>query len=339
MLYAFFIFMKALVLTQANTVEIIEKATPVPAAGEVLVRLKAAALNHRDQWIREGRYPGIEQGVTLGSDGAGIVERAGDPALTDWIGKEVIINPNRNWGPNPAVQSPEYNILGMPQNGTFAEYIAIPVDRLQPKPAYMNWAEAASIPLGGLTAYRALFTHGKVQQGMQVLINGIGGGVAQWAFLFAQGAGAGVWATSSSEDKLAAVVARGARGGFNYREESWAKKAKKETGGIDLIIDSAGGNSLNDLLDVVKPGGSIVFYGATTGVPENLNLRKVFWNQIRLQGSTMGNDQEFKEMIAFIEQQQLRPIMEEPIRFDNIIEAFDRMKNGEQFGKLVILME
>lgn len=328
--------MKALVLTQANTIEIIEKAKPVPNAGEVLVRLKAAALNHRDQWIREGKYPGIQTGVTLGSDGAGVVESAGDPAHKDWIGKEVLINPNKNWGENPAVQSPEYNILGMPVDGTFAEYIAVATDRLEAKPIYMSWAEAASVPLGGLTAYRSLFTHGLVQQGMKVLINGIGGGVAQWAFLFAKAAGAEVWVTSSSEDKIQQVSDRGARGGYNYKDDKWAKGARKETGGFDVIIDSAGGNALNQLLDVVKPGGSIVFYGATTGVPESLSLRKIFWNQIRLQGSTMGNDQEFSDMVSFVEKQQLRPIMEEPIAFEHIIKAFDMMKAGEQFGKLVV---
>lgn len=331
--------MKALVLTQANTVEIVEKAKPVPVAGEVLVRLKAAALNHRDQWIREGKYPGIQQGVTLGSDGAGVVESAGDPALKDWIGKEVIINPNIGWGEDPAVQSPDYSILGMPVDGTLAEYILVSPDRLQPKPAHMSWAEAASLPLGGLTAYRAVFTHGRVEQGMKVLINGIGGGVAQWAFLFAHSAGAQVWVTSSSADKIRHMVEREAKGGFNYKDEEWQKQAKKETGGFDLIIDSAGGNALNKLLDAVKPGGSIVFYGATAGVPENLNLRKIFWNQIRLQGSTMGNDAEFKEMQAYVEKQQLRPIMEEPMPFMETLKAMDMMKRGQQFGKLAVVMD
>lgn len=328
--------MKALALTQTNTIEIIEKPKPELRTGEALIRMKAAALNHRDQWIREGKYPGIEIGVTLGSDGAGVVEAVKSEEHKGWVGKEVIINPNRNWGNNPAVQAADFSILGMPADGTFAEYLAVPLDRLHPKPGYMNWAAAASVPLGGLTAYRAVFTHGRCEPDMQVLINGIGGGVAQWAFLFAKAAGAQVWVTSSAADKIDTVVAQGARGGYNYREESWAKQAKKETGGFDLIIDSAGGNALNQLLDVVKPGGSIVFYGATTGVPQNLNLRKIFWAQVRLQGSTMGNDQEFAEMVSFIEKHQMQPIMEEPMPFERIIEAFDMMQAGKQFGKLVV---
>lgn len=331
--------MKALVLTKPNTIEIIEKPKPTPQAGQALVRIKAAALNHRDQWIRIGKYAGIREGVTLGSDGAGIVEAAGGENQ-EWVGREVIINPSMDWGPDPAAQAADFKILGMPVDGTFAEYIVVPQDRLHPKPKHMSWAEAAAIPLGGLTAYRALFTQGGIRKDMKVLINGIGGGVAQWAFQFAKAAGAKVWVTSSSENKLMHMQENGAAGGFNYRNEDWSKKAKEATsGGFDLIIDSAGGNALNNLLDVAVPGGSIVIYGATTGIPENINLRKIFWNQLRLQGSTMGNDQEFAEMVAFIEKQQMKPIMEEPIAFGDIVQAFDMMEEGSQFGKLCVVME
>ncbi|MBW3544159.1 MAG: zinc-binding dehydrogenase [Bacteroidetes bacterium] len=329
--------MKALALTQPHHIQIIDKPKPEPKAGEVLVRLKAAALNHRDQWIREGKYPGIQAGVTLGSDGAGIVEALGEGVEEKWLRKEVIINPNRNWGQDPAVQSSAYNILGMPADGTLAEYICVAPDRLQPRPAHLSWAEAAAVPLGGLTAYRAVFTHGQVKEGMKVLVNGIGGGVAQWAFLFALAAGAQVWVTSSAAEKLQQTVNKGARGGFNYRKEDWTKEAKASMGGFDLIIDSAGGNALNNLLDVVKPGGKIVFYGATTGVPESLNLRKIFWAQIQLQGSTMGNDDEFAQMVAFITDHQIKPITEEPLPFEDTISAFDMMQAGKQFGKLVVI--
>lgn len=331
--------MKALVLTKPNTIEIIEKPKPAPQAGQALVRIKAAALNHRDQWIRIGKYAGIQEGVTLGSDGAGIVEAVADEDHQEWVGREVIINPNINWGPDPAAQASDYSILGMPVDGTFAEYIAVPLDRLHPKPSHMSWAEAAAVPLGGLTAYRALFTHGGLAKNKKVLINGIGGGVAQWVFQFALAAGARVWVTSSSPQKLQQMQERGAAGGFNYRHESWTEQAKEAAGGFELIIDSAGGNSLNNLLNVAAPGGSIVFYGATTGIPENLNLRKIFWNQLRLQGSTMGNDQEFADMVAYIEKQQMKPVMEEPLAFRHIIQAFDRMEEGSQFGKLCVVMD
>jgi zinc-binding alcohol dehydrogenase/oxidoreductase len=331
--------MKALVLTKPNTVEIIEKSKPVPQAGQALVRIKAAALNHRDQWIRIGQYAGIKTSVTLGSDGAGIVEAVAADEDQHWVGREVIINPNQNWGPNPAAQAPDYSILGMPVDGTFAQYIALPLHRLHLKPQHMSWAEAAAVPLGGLTAYRALFTHGELKEDLKVLINGIGGGVAQWAFQFARAAGAKVWVTSSSEEKLAQMQERGSAGGYNYRHEDWTKIAKAETGGFELIIDSAGGNALNNLLNVAASGGRIVFYGATTGIPENLNLRRIFWNQLRLQGSTMGNDEEFAQMVSFIEKQQMKPIMEEPLPFAEIVKAFDMMQEGSQFGKLCVLMD
>lgn len=328
--------MKALVLTHEKTIEIIDKPKPEPKAGEALVKIKAAALNHRDQWIREGLYAGIQTGVTLGSDGAGVVESVAGEAHQEWVGKEVIINPSMNWGSDPKAQAADYKILGMPQDGTLAEYVRVPIDRLHPKPQHLSWAEAASVPLGGLTAYRALFTQGEVKKGKKVLINGIGGGVAQWAFLFALAAEAQVWVSSSSGDKLHIAAEKGARGGFNYRQEDWAKEAKKASGGFDLIIDSAGGNALNNLLDVATPGGTIVFYGATTGVPEKLNLRKIFWNQLRLQGSTMGTDREFREMVQFIEKQSIHPIMEKPIAFQEVIQAFDMMKKGSQFGKITV---
>lgn len=330
--------MKALVLTQAKTIEIIDKPTPTPGKGEVLVKIKAAALNHRDQWIREGLYAGIQTGVTLGSDGAGVVEAAGEGVEKNQVGQEVIINPSLNWGNDPGAQSKDYKILGMPVDGTFAEYLVVPADRLQPKPQHLNWAEAASVPLAGLTAYRAIFTQGNVQAGTKVLVNGIGGGVAQWAFLFAYAAGAQVWVSSSSAEKISYATSNGAVGGFNYRQDDWAKRAREESGGFDVVIDSAGGNAFNKLLDAVKPGGSIIIYGATAGVPDQLNLRKVFWNQIKIQGSTMGNDQEFADMIRLIEKQKLRPVMEKPYAFQEIVKAFDTMKAGEQLGKLAVLM-
>lgn len=331
--------MKALVLIETGKVSLVEKQIPVLAQGEVLVRIKAAALNHRDQWIRENKYPGIQTGVTLGSDGAGVVERAADKLGELWIGKEVIINPNIGWGDNPAAQAREYQILGMPRNGTLAEFINVPVDRLQVKPAYLTSAQAAALPLGGLTAFRALFTNGNLQAGEKVLINGIGGGVAQFAFQFAKAAGAHVWVTSSKKEKIDFAINNGAQGGFIYKNENWQELAKEASGGgFHLIIDSAGGDQMNQLLKAMMPAGRLVFYGATTGVPSSLDLRRIFWNQLRLQGSTMGNDQEFKQMIEFVEKQRITPIMEDPFPFDQIMLAFDKMQAGEQLGKLVVAM-
>jgi zinc-binding alcohol dehydrogenase/oxidoreductase len=312
---------------------------PAPGPGEVLIKIKAVALNHRDQWIREGRYPNIKDGVILGSDGAGIIEETGNDQDRHLIGEEVIINPNINWGENPEVQAQNYKILGTPENGTFAEYVIVPKDRIHHKPLHMNWNEAAALPLAGLTAYRALFHHGKVQQGQNILINGIGGGVAQFALLFSVASGANTYVTSASKEKIETAIFKGAKDGFIYKEENWFKEAQNQTGGFHLIIDSAGGNQMNQLIKITRPAGKIVFYGATTGLPQNIDLYRLFWNQITLQGSTMGNDNEFAEMVAFVERHEIKPVLDSFRPFSQAIKSFDAMKDGTQLGKLVLSLE
>lgn len=327
--------LKALVLSAPNKIEIVEKEKPKVGKGEALVKIKAASLNHRDQWCREGKYPGIEYGTILGSDGSGIVEEVGDSSDKEWLNKKVIINPNISWGANPAVQSAQYNILGMPQDGTFAEYVLVKTDRLHLKPEYLSFSSASAFPLGGLTAYRSVFTHGKIKSTDKVLISGVGGGVAQSAFLFCVAVGASVYVTSSKPENFEQTKKLGAKGGFNYKDSDWVNAAR-QIGGFDLIIDSAGGDSFNDLINLAKPGGKVVFYGATNGLPKNLNLHKIFWNQLTLQGSTMGNDEEFVEMLSFIAQHEIEPIIDSVRPFDQIITAFDEMKGGKQSGKLVV---
>jgi len=330
--------MKGLLITdnQEEPLLISDIPKPVVQKGQVLVCIKAAALNRRDQWIRQGMYPNIQFGTVLGSDGAGLVEEIGAGVSEDWIGKEVIINPNVNWGNDPRAQAPDYSVLGMPTQGTFAEYIVVDADRLAFKPDHLNWSEAAALPLAGLTAFRALFHHGKAAAGKNVLISGVGGGVAQFAFQFALASGANVYVTSGSQEKMDKCLDMGAKAAYSYREEAWFKKAQKETGGFDVVIDSAGGNQVNDFIKIMKPAGRITFYGATNGTPEKLDMFRMFWNQITLQGSTMGNDQEFEAMVAFVNEHQIKPIVDSVRSFDQIISAFDEMKAGKQFGKLVV---
>ena len=330
--------MKALLLVDelADKIRLADVEIPQPKAHEVLVKIKAAALNRRDQWMREDMYPNIQYGTVLGSDGAGIVERIGMGVSTDWLGKEVIINPNIDWGDDLAVQSGDYHVLGMPVNGTLAEYVVVGADRLCEKPGFLTWEESASIPLAGLTAYRAVFTHGKVSAGKNVLISGVGGGVAQFAFLFAVAAGAHVFVTSGSQGKIDTCLQKGAKVGFNYKDENWQKEAKESTGGFDVVIDSAGGDQLNDFIKMMKPAGKIVFYGATNGLPKKVDLFRMFWNQVTLQGSTMGNDREFEDMVRFIIKHQIRPVIDSVRPIDKVVSAFDEMKAGKQFGKMVI---
>lgn len=329
--------MKGLLITDHKEEPLVlsEIEKPKAGMGQVLIHVKAVALNRRDQWIRQGMYPNIQFGTVLGSDGAGIVSEVGEGVSTDWLDKEIIINPNLNWGEDSKAQSAEYSVLGMPSQGTFAEYIAVGIDRLTEKPTHLTWSEAAALPLAGLTAYRALFHHGTTSAGKNVLISGVGGGVAQFAFQFAVAAGANVYVTSGNQEKLDKCVSMGAQGGYSYKEEGWFKAAQADTGGFDVVIDSAGGNQLNDFIKIMKPAGRIVFYGATNGTPQKLDMFRMFWNQITLQGSTMGNDQEFMEMVSFVNKHQVKPIVDSVRPFDQIISAFDDMKAGKQFGKLV----
>ncbi|WP_422362324.1 zinc-binding dehydrogenase [Reichenbachiella sp.] len=330
--------MKALLLVDESQdkIAIREIEKPSPKKGEVLVQVKAAALNHRDQWCRIGMYPNIQYDTVLGSDGAGVVAEIGVGVDGSWLNKEVIINPNIHWGDDEAAQSAAYHILGMPTNGTFAEYVVVHADRLSEKPAHLNFSEAAALPLGGLTAFRATFTKGHVSKGNKVLVSGIGGGVAQFAFQFALVVGAEVCVTSGSPEKLDQMIDRGATGGFNYKEEAWSKNALKTTGGFDVIIDSAGGSSMNDYLRLIKSGGRLVHYGSTTGAPKNLDMFRLFWSQASIHGSTMGSDKEFGEMVKFVSENNIKPILSSVRDFDQIIAAFDEMHAGNQMGKLVV---
>ncbi len=333
--------MKALMLVdeQKDRIKMVDIDKPKLQPGQALVRIKAAALNHRDQWCREDKYPSIKYNVILGSDGAGFVEEVFDSQDDKWLGQKVIINPNINWGSDPDVQQHDYRILGMPENGTFANYVAVGIDRLVQKPEHLSFEQAAALPLGALTAYRAVFRHGRVQPGQQVLISGIGGGVAQFAFLFALKAGAEVSVTSGSDAKIKKAKAYGALEGYNYKLKDWHKQAYNRARGFNLVIDSAGGDQLNTFIKILKPAGKLVFYGATNGLPASLDLYRLFWNQGTLQGTTMGNDTEFAAMVDFVSSHKIIPVIDSVRPFADIISAFDDMKAGNQFGKLVIQMD
>lgn len=317
--------MKALVFQAAKeviTTSEVEK--PVPKEGEVLVHLKASAMNHRDVWMTKGMYPNLEAGVTIGSCGAGLV---GD--------REVIINPNVNWGKDPNYPNHfGYSILGMPVNGTFAEYVAVTEDRLADKPAHLTWEEAAALPLGGLTAYRALFGRARATAKDKVLINGVGGGVALFACQFAIAIGAEVYVTSSSDEKIQKAIDMGAKGGANYKDEKWHKEFGKEHGWVDVVIDSAGGAGFETLLKVCNPRARIAIYGGTRG-KSTINPQIFFWKELELYGSTMGNDQEFMDMIALVNEHKIKPVVDSIYDFSNAAEAFERMDQGKQFGKIV----
>ncbi|MCB9034418.1 MAG: zinc-binding dehydrogenase [Chitinophagales bacterium] len=328
--------MKALVLNE-NSFGIQGVEIPqIKNENEVLIKLKFAALNHRDEWIRVGQYAKIQYPSILGSDGSGVIEQVGTAVDNSWIGKEVIINPNINWGNNPKAQNRAYQILGMPTQGTIAEYIVVNIDRIKTKPNYLTLEQAAAFPLGGLTAFNACFNKGMINQNSKVLISGVGGGVAQFAFLFSMAVGAEVFVTSSKNEVVDKCMQLGATGGCNYKIEEDMKLMSKAANGFDVIIDSACGDGMNLLLSLLKQNGRYVFYGATRGLPKDLNMRNIFWNHLQLLGSTMGSDEDFNNMVDFIETHKIIPIIDETYNLDDAVVAFDRMAAGKQFGKIII---
>jgi NADPH:quinone reductase-like Zn-dependent oxidoreductase len=328
--------MRAVQITAVNQLTVADVPAPVPAPGEAVIALRAAALNHRDLWIKLGQYAGLKFPCVPCSDGAGVVEAVGPGADAAWVGREVVINPSFGWGADARAQGAEFSILGLPRDGTLAEKIAVPVSQLAPKPAHLTWTQAAALPLAGLTAWRALFARAQLRAGERVLLSGIGGGVALFALQFAVAAGAEVWVTSGSDEKIARAVVLGARGGFNYTAPGWAKAAAQAPGLFDVIVDSAGGDGFEALIDLAAPGGRIVFFGATRGNPPVLPMRKVFWRQLSLLGTTMGGPADWTAMTEFVAHHKIVPVVSEVFPLARAADAFALMEHGGQFGKIAV---
>ncbi|MCD8741212.1 zinc-binding dehydrogenase [Mucilaginibacter roseus] len=331
--------MKAIVLEGLNqplTVKDIDKPTPKP--GEVLVQLKAASLNRRDWWITQGKYPGIAYPAVIGSDGAGTVVEAGSDADSNWIGKDVVIYPARGWGESTEHQSKDFNIIGLPPDqGTLAEYIAVPVTDIQAKPMHLDFEQTATLPVAGLTTFRALFTRGQAKKEDKVLITGVGGGTGVFALQYALAAGCQVFVTSGSAEKIERARKLGASAGVNYKAQDWAEQLHQLSGGgFDVILDSALGQGFEKLIDICKPGGRIVFWGGTAGSIPELNGRKIFWNHISILGTTLGAPAEFEQMLQFIAEHKIEPVIDEIFPLAEAEKAIRKMDDSSQFGKLVL---
>ncbi len=310
--------------------------TPHPSDKEVLVEIKAAALNRRDHWIKKGIYKGAQFPCIPGSDGSGIVKEVGKEVDEKWLNQAIIINPGMNWGRNNDYHSEAFKILGLPDQGTFAQYVSVPAENIFPKPAEWTFEKAAALPLAGLTAYRALFTRGKLQSGEKVLVTGAGGGVSSFLIKFAVAAGADVYVTSSSEKKIKKAVHLGAKKGFFYTEINWDEELKTEVGEFDLIIDSAAGEGFEKLLSLLRIGGRIVIYGGTAGKINDLVAAKIFWKQATILGSTMGSPEDFSKMLDFVTSQRIDPEIDKIFPMEDAELAFKHMENQDQFGKIVI---
>ena len=329
--------MKAALFKEKNSpLLLVEVAKPVPVKGQVLIKLHAAAINHRDLWIQKEQATPFHAGIILGSDGSGVIEAVAEDVDEARIGQEVIINPSMGWGKNSAVQSDAFKFLGFPDAGTFGEYITVAQKYVVEKPAHLSFQEAAAVPLSALTAYRALFSKARLRPGEKVLITGVGGGAALWALKFAIAFQAKVFITSSSEEKLKKGLALGATAGFNYKEKNWLEKIKKEAGGFDVIIDSAGGEQFPHLLDLALPGGKIVIFGRTAGDIPSFSPRMLFWKQLSIFGTSMGTEDEFLSMLDFIYKHRITPVIDKIFPLSAVNEAFARMEEGGQFGKIVL---
>ena len=321
--------MKQAILKKLESkLEIVLSDAHLPSTEQILLKLKAAALNHRDIWIIKGLYRGIKLPVILGSDGAGV-----------YNGESFLINPNLHWGGSEASPSSEYQILGLQTPGTFQEEICISQDRLVSKPLHLGYEEAAALPLAGLTAYRVLFTKCNLQSDEKVFISGIGGGVALMAFQFALAAGAQVYVSSSTEEKIQRAIDMGAEGGIIYTETDWHKEFIKRFGGVDVIIDSAGGPGFQNLIRICNPAARVGIYGGTQGAIPSLMPQRLFFKQISILGSTMGSDHEFQKMVEFVGKHEIKPVIDSVFSLNEINKALDRMSQGLQFGKIVISMK
>lgn len=319
--------MKALVYRKKNFFPVLEEFKVPGNQYEnptVEVEMIASGMNRRDYYITQGLYPNVVPDVVLGSDGVG-----------RWNGKRVVINPNIDWGKVDSHQSKEYQVLGMPKHGTFADKIYVPQDRIHQAPEHLTDIEAAALPLGGMTAWRAVNTKGQISESDTVLISGIGGGVAQFAFQYALAIGARVYVTSGSQMKIDHAIKMGAAGGISYKSENWYVDLKEMSGGFDVIIDSAGGAGFKHFIPMTNPGGRIVFYGATLGKITEINPATIFWRQISILGTTMATDAEFEEMLKFVADHEIRPMIDRVYTLNQSEEAFEYLGTGSPFGKLV----
>jgi len=334
--------MKALVLHEIDGPDKLnyeDAPDPEPGSGETVVRLHAAALNRRDVFVTRGQYPGAKPEalpVILGSDGSGEVVARGEGADGPDEGTEVVINPALYWGDDPQKPGKEYRILGLPDDGTFAQLVKVPAENVFPKPSHLSHEEAAAIPLGALTAYRALVTRGGVQEGETVVVPGIGSGVATYVVQIAAALGGRVFVTSGSDEKIERAKELGAEDGVNYNSEDWSKELKSLTGGVDLSVDHVGGEGFDALVSLAKPGSRIVTFGATAGPKVTVVMPRIFLKHLTVFGTAMGTNEEFGAMLDLFAEHGLRPTINETFPLQETAAAMEYMEEGKGIGKIVL---
>ncbi len=340
--------MRAVYLTGHGGNEVVtlgERPRPERRPGDVLVRLKAATLNRVDLYMRDSGA-GITHRLpqTMGLDGAGIVEEADhdDPLLRP--GQPVVLHPGIACGRcafclrGQGVLCTSVAYLGEHRDGTLAEFVTLPARNVFPKPAALDWAEAAALGVNHLTAWRMLFTKAQLKPWETVLIFGVGGGVSLAALQLAKMAGATAIVTSRDDDKLQRALALGADHAVNGAREDIARRvlALTDGRGVDVVIENVGAAVWSSALKSLVRGGRLVTCGATTGDQPSADLRRLFIRQLQVMGSTLGDLGEFADLLRVCERGLIRPVIDRRYRLEDTHAALDRLASGAQFGKLAI---
>lgn len=329
--------MRGVLLTEHGGPEVLGSSDlpdPHPQNGQVLVELRTAGINRRDALIRAGIGPGYRPRlpVILGSDGAGIRRDTGE---------EVIILPSLRWGDADDRPGPDYAVLGGgPDGGTYAELIAVPAESLFPKPAHLAWAEAGALSLSGLTAYRALFTVGRLAPGQTLVILGAGSGMSLIALQLAVKAGTRVAVTSSSRDKLNLARELGAAAGVDYTKPDWELELRDAIGEADLVLDSVG-STLPESVLLLRRGGAVLSMGGTggSGIVNDFDIRTLYLQHKRILGTAMGSPRDFRAFLDMVEDGDIDPVIDSVYLLDEVAEAHAQLDANQRFGKIVLAMD
>jgi NADPH:quinone reductase-like Zn-dependent oxidoreductase len=343
--------MKAAVIDkhgELDELHVADVPEPRVARGEVVVKLRAAGMNHLDIWIRKGGRGATPMPHILGSDGAGVVAAVGPEVKDLREGDEVMIYPGLWCGRCPQCESGQqsecvdFGNVGVTVPGTFAQEIALPERNCFGKPAYLSWTEAAALPVAYLTAWRMLTGRAKLAPGETVLIHGIGGGVAVAALQLAKRIGAEVVVTSSSDEKIAKARELGADHAVNYAKVSDVTQAVLDAlhgSLVDVVVDTVGAATWPIGPQVLRKGGRMVACGVTTGASAQVDIRAVYWNQLTIMGSTLGSVTQFRQLLRACQAWQLRPLIDSTFPLAQAREAQGKMEKGRQFGKIVLTMD
>lgn len=341
--------MKAVIFNQHGGPEVLQYADapdPTIKANEVLVEVKACALNHLDVWARGG-LPGIEIPLPhiLGNDIAGVVREVGE--LATWVhqGDEVMLQPGVSCGHCVECLSGrdnlcrDYDMLGYRRDGGYAQLVAAPGVNVIPKPKNLSWAEAAALPLVTVTAWHMLVTRANVQPGEDVLIHAAGSGVGSLGIQVAKLRGARVIATASSDDKLSKAKELGADEVVNYSNADWPKEVKRLTNrrGVDVVFEHTGAATWPGSIASLKPNGRLVTCGATSGFAAQTDLRQIFYRHLTILGSFMGSKSELLEAMKFVENGKIRAVVDRELPLAEARHAHELMEDRAQFGKLVLV--